>query len=212
MSDTRTPHDPGSHWDSRYEQFGAGGVAWFQPHAEVSLELIEAAGVGPSTPVVDVGGGSSRLVDDLLARGFDDITVLDVSRAALELTRQRLGHTEHVELVHADLLTWQPARRWGLWHDRAVFHFFTEAAERAIYLDRLSTALEFGGVFVLGTFASDAPDHCSGLPVNRYDPDSLATTIRAAIPGVVIQATRRETHTTPAGARQPFTWIVGSVP
>jgi len=205
------PRDPAHHWDDRYRQFGETDVSWFQPHPDVALELIEAAGIEPSTPVIDVGGGGSRLVDHLLARGFDDVTVLDVSRTALQLTRQRLDEPERVSWILADLRSWQPQRRWGLWHDRAVFHFFTHQADRTIYLDRLSKGLAPGGTFIIGTFAPDGPDHCSGLEVSRYDPDALADTILAALPKATIGAARCETHTTPTGARQPFTWLTGTV-
>ena len=134
------PHDPARHWDDRYECFGDVNVSWFQARPDTSLELIDALGVRPSAPVVDVGGGNSRLVDELVARGFEDVTVLDVSATALRLARRRVGDPDVVTWLRADILTWRPPRRWGLWHDRAVFHFLTEPADRATYLGNLERA------------------------------------------------------------------------
>jgi trans-aconitate methyltransferase len=175
----------------------------------VSLELIDQLGIDPTTAVIDIGGGSAPLVDELLARGFADVTVLDVSAAALDVARRRLGDAPAVTWVHTDLLTWTPTRRWALWHDRAVFHFLTEPADRHDYLRRLADALTSDGAFIVATFAPHGPDQCSGLPVSRYDAESLGDTITAAIPRATIVATRDEDHTTPAGATQPFTWIAG---
>ena len=109
-----------------------------------------------------------------------------------------------------DLLAWRPQRRWNLWHDRAVFHFFTEPADRATYLQRLTRALASNGSFIIATFAPEGPDHCSGLPVSRYDPRTLSDTILTNIPAATITASCQENHTTPSGAPQPFTWIVGT--
>jgi SAM-dependent methyltransferase len=203
--------DPARDWDDRYERVGDVQVSWFQARPETSLDLIDSLGVDPSTPVIDVGGGNSRLVDELARRGFDDVTVLDVSATALCISQRRLGLTNVVTWLRADVVTWRPERHWGLWHDRAVFHFLTEAADRATYLDNLQRALLPGGSFVIGTFAPDGPDHCSGLPVSRYDPGALSETVLAAVPGATVSAWRHETHLTPSGATQPFTWIAGSV-
>ena len=177
----------------------------------MSLELVGAVGADPSTGVIDVGGGSSRLVDELIDRGFADITVLDVSDAALELARRRLDDPAGVTWLRTDLLTWTPARRWGLWHDRAVFHFLTEPDDQATYLHHLARALTPNGSFIIATFAPDGPDHCSGLAVARYDPTSLGDAIGTALPAATITASRAETHTTPSGATQPFTWVAGTV-
>ena len=130
--------DPARYWDDRYERVGDVQVSWFQARPETSLDLIDALGVDPSTPVIDVGGGNSRLVDELARRGFDDVTVLDVSATALCISQRRLGDTDVVTWLRADVVTWRPERRWGLWHDRAVFHFLTDPADRATYLGNLA--------------------------------------------------------------------------
>ncbi len=210
MTAGTAPHDRARYWDERYEQIGDEQVSWHQARPNVSLELIDALGVDPSAAVIDVGGGSSRLVDELIDRGFTDVTVLDVSPAALDLARRRLDDPAIVTWVATDIFTWTPTRRWGLWHDRAVFHFITDPADRTTYLRRLAHALAPTGLFIIGTFASDGPDHCSGLPVSRYDKDELGDTILAAIPTATIAATHDETHTTPSGTTQPFTWIAGT--
>ena len=205
------PHDRARYWDERYEKTGDERVSWHQTRPNVSLELIDALGVRPSAGVIDVGGGSSRLVDELAARGFTDLTVLDVSPTALDIACRRLDQPARVSWLPADILTWTPTRQWDVWHDRAVFHFLTDAAERATYLRRLGYALAPAGVFIVGTFAQHGPDHCSGLPVVRYDKDELGKTILAAIPAATIVATRDETHTTPTGTTQPFTWVAGTM-
>ena len=141
---------------------------------------------------------------------FTDLTVLDVSPAALDIARRRLDHPDRVTWLPADILTWTPTRRWDLWHDRAVFHFLTDPADRATYLRRLAEALAPAGAFIVGTFADDGPDHCSGLPVSRYNAQELGDTIIASIPGARINTTCHEVHATPSGTAQPFTWIAGT--
>lgn len=210
MTADTAPQDRARYWDDRYEQLGDEHVSWHQARPNVSLELIDALGLDPSAGVIDVGGGSSRLVDQLLARGFTDLTVLDVSPAALDIARRRLANPPGVSWLSTDVLTWTPTRRWDLWHDRAVFHFLTDPAGRTTYLHRLAHALTPTGVFIIGTFANDGPDHCSGLQVSRYNKGELGDTILAAIPTATITATRDESHTTPTGTTQPFTWIAGT--
>lgn len=199
------------HWDDRYEQVGATHVSWFQSHPTMSLKLIDALGVDTSTAVIDVGGGGSPLARELVARGFDDVTVLDVSRTALDIARRSLDNPHGVTWLHADLLSWTPTRRWGLWHDRAVFHFLTAPADRATYLRHLAAALTANGTFIIATFAPGGPGQCSGLPVSRYDARTLTDTITTAVPAAAIIAAHDEIHTTPAGIDQPFTWIVGTL-
>ena len=211
MTQPPTSEDRARHWDGRYERVGDVQVSWFQARPETSLDLIDALGVDPSSPVIDVGGGNSRLVDELTRRGFNDITVLDVSATALCISHRRLEDCELVTWLRADVLTWRPETRWGLWHDRAVFHFLTAPADRATYLDNLRQSLLPGGSFVIGTFAPDGPDQCSGLPVSRFDPAALGDVLLAAVPTATISAWRHETHLTPSGATQPFTWIAGTV-
>jgi len=199
------PDDPARHWDGRYRGAGPTAVSWYQEHASVSVELIGALGLGPDAAVLDVGGGASPLVDDLLGQGYRDVTVLDVSAVALDAARARLGEPDGVTWVVHDLLTWSPARPWDLWHDRAVLHFLVDDTDRAGYATQLRRALNPGGGFVIGTFAPDGPAHCSGLPVRRYAPADLG----ALLGDVDVVAERREVHRTPGGAEQPFTWVAG---
>jgi SAM-dependent methyltransferase len=192
----------GGHWDAAYQGRGD-DVSWFQVEPQPSLDLIGELAAGPDTAIIDVGGGASMLVDRLAERGFIDLTVLDISQAALETGRRRLPGVP-VTWLRADLLTWLPQRRYGVWHDRAVLHFLTDPADRAVYLATLRAALEPGGAVVLGVFAPDGPASCSGLPVARYSPQELAGLLG---PAFTLVHTRGEEHTTPAGGHQPFTWL-----
>lgn len=195
-----------AHWDSSYRDRGAAGVSWFQSDPAVSLELIETLDVSADTAVVDIGGGASLLVDRLLASGFGDLTVLDVSEVALATARARLGAPPQVRWLCEDVLAWRPTRRYGLWHDRAVFHFLTDPAQRDTYVETLWSGIETGGAVIVGTFAADGPEFCSGLPVCRYTPEELADVLG---PRLAVSETARELHTTPAGVVQPFTWVAG---
>ena len=146
------------HWDAAYSTRGVDGVSWYQAVPEVSLELVDALDISRDAAVIDVGGGASFLVDELLARGFSDLTVLDLSVSALDATRQRLPADAPVRCVHADLLTWEPDRRYDLWHDRAVFHFLVAQSDRDRYVATLTRAVVPGGNVIVGTFAEDGPD------------------------------------------------------
>lgn len=179
-------------------------MSWFQPEPQLSLELIAALGVDKSAAVIDVGGGASCLVDHLVGDGWRDVSVLDVSAAALIAARGRLPSDAPVTWLHQDLLTWTPTRNYRLWHDRAVFHFLVDTAEQTAYLGVLHAAVEPGGAVILATFAPDGPERCSGLPVARYSTDDLATLIGD---GFEVVESRREEHTTPSGTCQPFTWV-----
>jgi rhodanese-related sulfurtransferase/SAM-dependent methyltransferase len=191
------------HWDRRYADAGATGVSWYQPEPAMSLALIGRLAVPRTAPVIDVGGGASLLVDELRARGYLDLSVLDVSSTALDIARHRLGDAAPVRWLCEDILNWQPQRRYGLWHDRAVFHFLTDAAEQTRYLDVMDQALGAGGALVMATFAVDGPERCSGLPVARYD----ASDLERLLDGFTVVDSRHEEHITPAGVIQPFTWI-----
>lgn len=193
--------DP-SHWESVHSTRGETEVSWFQASPDPSLDLIERAGVGPSASVIDVGGGASRLVDALLDRGFGSIAVLDLSPAALARSRARLGtRAAAVDWIVADATTWTPPATYDLWHDRAAFHFLTEAPQRAAYVERLRSALRSGGHAIVATFALDGPERCSGLPVVRYDGETLARTLG---PGFERLATVSDLHRTPSGGEQRF--------
>jgi SAM-dependent methyltransferase len=200
--------DRSRHWDAVYGRRGTTGVSWYQPVPSVSLELVAELGIPPATAVVDVGGGASGLARSLVERGFSDVSVLDVSSAALDAAREGIGQQRGVHWLQHDLLTWEPQGRYGLWHDRAVFHFLVDQQERDRYLDVLSGAVAPGGHVIIATFAPDGPQQCSGLPVARYGPDDLS---RVLGDRVDVLATRREEHVTPGGTIQPFTWIAGRV-
>lgn len=199
-----SPDDRQSHWDGRYVDVGAEDVSWYEPEPATSLELFDQAGVTTADSVIDVGGGASRLVDELVVRGLTDLAVLDVSQAALDIACQRLGDDAPVTWIHTDLLEWTPERTWTVWHDRAVFHFLTDPDDRAAYRALLQQVVQPGGLVVVGTFAADGPQSCSGLPVERYDADQLAAELGDQLRFV---ATTRTEHHTPGGAVQPFTWV-----
>lgn len=192
-----------THWDSIYSSTADSGVSWYQAEPRMSLDLIDALGIASDDGVIDVGGGASMLVDNLLARGFTDIGVLDVSEAALAVARGRLGEATGVQWLAQDLLTWQPTRRYRLWHDRAVFHFLVDATDQARYLRVLRDALDPGGAVILGAFAPEAPDRCSGLRVVRRDTRQLTDVLE----GFTVVDARTEEHSTPRGVRQPFSWV-----
>ena len=195
--------DDRRHWSGVYGTRAVDEVSWYQAVPTVSLELIAEAGVTDESAIIDVGGGASSLAGNLLGRGYRDLTVLDVSTAALTAARDHLRErAAEIRWIEADLLRWRPERAYDLWHDRAVFHFLTGRAEREGYLATLRAAL--APAVVIATFAADGPDHCSGLPTSRYDADHLA----AEFPGYELLASRREEHHTPAGAMQPFTWAL----
>jgi SAM-dependent methyltransferase len=179
-------------------------LSWYESVPSASLRLVRDA-VPPSASVVDVGAGAARLVDGLLSSGFDDLTVLDISRKALEEVQARLGErAASVDFLECDVLSWKPDRAFDLWHDRAVFHFVTEADERAQYVRAAERALSERGVLVLATFAEDGPEQCSGLPVARYSASALAD----AFPGLSLDRSERVEHVTPSGTVQPFTYVV----
>ncbi len=191
-----------AHWQSVYTSKADDSVSWFEAEPAVSLALIDLVGTPPDAAVIDVGGGASRLVDRLLERGFGDVTVLDLSAAALDVARARLGAgAARVQWIVGDVTTWEPARRYALWHDRAALHFLTDPADRAAYFARLRRALLPDGHAIIATFAPDGPARCSGLPVQRYDADSLGAALG---PEFELLDSRRHTHVTPAGVEQRF--------
>lgn len=191
-----------AHWDDVYRTKGETSVSWFQETPAPSLELMALVGATRRSAIIDIGGGASRLVDCLVSRGYEDVTVLDLSAAALTHARTRLGdRADRVAWIVADVTAWEPSRTFDVWHDRAAFHFLTEPADRAAYADRLRRALRHGGHAIIGTFAPDGPEKCSGLPVARHDATSLATLLGT---GFVLVDTRRHEHATPWGATQRF--------
>lgn len=191
-----------AHWQDVYQRKGEREVSWFEETPGVSLDLIRATGVKNDASIIDVGGGSSRLVDTLLAEGFGTVTVLDLSERALAVSRSRLGgRGASVRWIVADITSWQPGQVYDLWHDRAVLHFLTEAIDQAAYARCVRAAVRPGGHVIIGTFAPDGPDRCSGLPVVRYDAPSLAGLLGLSFK---LTETRAHDHRTPAGVVQRF--------
>lgn len=191
------------HWDAAYEQ-GHATRSWYQDRPTQSLTMLEQGGVAPSDSLLDVGGGASTLVDVLWADGWSDLTVLDVSTVALRTARARLGAAaDQVHWITAGLLIWRPERRYAVWHDRAVLHFFVTAEERTRYSEVLHEATGSGSVAVIGAFSPEGPPSCSGLPVSRYAVADLANLLGSRW---TLLASEREGHRTPAGRIQHFTW------
>ncbi len=158
------------HWDAVYRTKSITDVSWYEPHPDKSLELIRHSAIEPTDPIIDVGGGASFLVDDLIEAGYRDVTVLDVSAAVLDQLRERLGaQAPKVSLLHEDITAFEPGSRYALWHDRAVFHFLVEGGDRDRYVGALHRALRPGGHLVMATFGPSGPERCSGLPTRRYD-------------------------------------------
>jgi SAM-dependent methyltransferase len=190
------------HWEGVYSAKAEDEVSWFQAEPAQSLQFIRQCGAGRDAAIVDIGGGESRLVDRLLDAGYSDVSVLDLSARALEETRKRLGpRAAAVQWIAADITNWTPPRRYRLWHDRAVLHFLTGAEDRRAYARALLAAVEPGGCVVISTFALDGPERCSGLPVVRYSPETLAAELGAELRLV---ESAREEHRTPGGAIQRF--------
>lgn len=195
-----------SHWEDVYTAKAETAVSWYQRHAVQSLQMIAAAAPGRTVPVIDIGGGASTLVDDLLAEGFGDITVLDVAEAALAKSKARLGVAENkVSWIVADITQWKPPRHYRVWHDRAVFHFLTDTPRQDAYVAALEAATEPGATAIVATFALDGPEKCSGLPVQRYSPQTLAARLGRSF-RLIDEA--RETHRTPGGSEQHFSYAV----
>ena len=195
-----------AHWEDVYIRKGENEVSWFQENPALSLELIEDLGGAVDTAIIDVGGGTSRLADALVRKGFQTVTVLDLSEAAVTATKVRLGDlAEQVRWIVADATTWHPTETYDIWHDRAAFHFLTDEQDRAAYIARMRQSLKTGGHAVIATFALDGPERCSGLPVVRYSPESLARTLGGDFSLI---GTRDHAHTTPWGAVQSFQFSI----
>lgn len=199
-----------AHWENVYTTKGENEVSWFQQSPAPSLDLIVQAGATLESAIIDIGGGASRLVDKLVEQGFEDVTVLDLSAAALAAARSRLeshpgAGAQRVNWIVADATRWEPARAYDIWHDRAAFHFLTDAGDRAAYIARLRRGLRIGGHAIIATFAPDGPEKCSGLPVARYDGASLGQTLGAAFELI---HTERHQHATPWESRQSFQFSI----
>ena len=196
------------HWSAVYEQKAVDAVSWYQAAPGVDLAMIRAAALPAGARVIDVGGGASMLVDALLDDGLEP-TVLDIAAPALAATRARLGdRASRARFVVADATAWTPDAAYALWHDRAVFHFLVDEPAREAYGRALAAALAPAGHVVVGTFAPDGPERCSGLPVRRWGPDELAAELsRASGRDLEKVQTATERHRTPWGSEQSFAFV-----
>ena len=199
------------YWDDVYTTRGSDRVSWFRPHLDRSLAFLDAANIARSASVIDVGGGASTLVDDLLDRGYSNVTVLDVSEVALEAARMRLGErAERVRWIRGDVTEVQlPSRAYDFWHDRAVFHFLRDPVVRSRYVDAVRRSLKPGGHIVVATFGPHGPEKCSGLEVLRFTPEALHAEFGSDFARI---ASSTEMHTTPWGAEQEFVYCYCRLP
>jgi SAM-dependent methyltransferase len=195
--------DTKSHWDSVYRTKQPNEVSWYRPHLEISLQLIDDAAPNRNAKIIDVGGGESTLVDDLLARAYRNVSVLDVSPAALQVTKDRLGASANqVNWLRGDITTFGFSRHhFDVWHDRAVFHFLTDAKDRVAYVRQVAHAVKPGGHVIVATFGPEGPTMCSGLDIVRYDANALHGEFGA---GFRLVKHFTELHKTPAGSIQQF--------
>lgn len=191
------------HWEQVYAGKPPDRLGWYKPRLSTSLEWITALEPGPDAAIIDVGGGASTLVDDLLDRHYSTVTVLDLAAPALDLIKARLGsRSTAVNWLCGDITELElPENAFDIWHDRAVFHFLTEPGDRQRYLNNLCRALRPGGFVVIGTFAPEAPPRCSGLPVQRYDLELLQETLGDAFE---LRRHQKEMHVTPGGVEQMY--------
>lgn len=192
-----------AHWENVYQTKAVDEVSWYRPHLEVSLRLVEQASSDTRAAVIDVGGGEATLVDDLVARGYGDVTVLDISAAAIAVAKSRLGPAgASVHWITGDITTTPlKAARYDVWHDRAVFHFLTSADDRAAYVRQVARSVRVGGHVIVGTFGPDGPETCSGLDVVRYDAEHLHDEFG---PKFRLLDSVTELHETPWGTPQQF--------
>lgn len=192
------------HWDSVYGTRQLDELSWYQDEPTMSLELIRSLRPRPAS-MIDIGAGASQLADCMVEDGLDRVTVLDISHEALAAVSERVGEHPSISMVVADITDWNPQQTWDVWHDRAVFHFLTEPADRESYTSTAARAVASQGVAVVGCFAPGGPTQCSGLPVVQYGPDDLAAQFA---PAFVLERFEHEIHHTPNGHTQPFTWVV----
>ena len=194
------------HWNAVYREKPADTVSWYQARPATSLDIITRAAPSPDARIIDIGGGASSLVDHLLDAGYRHLSVLDIAESALAAARERIGQRDAKVTWHAEnITTWMPTTRYDVWHDRAVFHFLTEATDRRAYRQTLEQALRPGGHAVIATFAMDGPEKCSGLPVQRYDAARLLGEIGQ---NFELLEQRDESHQTPGGNTQAFGYFL----
>lgn len=196
--------DRKTHWDNIYSSRAPHQLSWYQAHPEISLRLIADSGIAKDAALIDIGGGASLLVDKLVGAGYAKVTVLDVSPAAIAAAQARLGwRAGEVRWLAQDVTAFAPPEKYALWHDRAVFHFLAEPADRLAYLAAAQAALPPGGQLIIATFAPDGPEKCSALPVVRYDAQSLAKEVGE---NFELLESCGETHLTPGGVKQSFSY------
>jgi len=192
------------HWDTIYQTKKFTEVSWYQPKPEVSLDYIAELNLKKNVPIIDVGGGDSFLVDFLLAEGYTEITVLDISEKALERAKARLGkQAEKVTWLVADVANFKPTAKYELWHDRAAFHFLTHEEEISNYLDTMKNAIIDNAYVILGTFSKNGPEKCSGLPIKQYAIEDMQKLLPSPFR---IIACENMDHFTPSGGAQNFTF------
>lgn len=194
-----------NHWNNIYSTKSSEKVSWFQDHANQSLNLISETGVEKTASIIDVGGGASTLVDDLLKNGYENLTILDISESALGVAKNRLGESgKNIKWLVGDITEINlPKQNYDVWHDRAVFHFLNEKEQRISYIKNVFNSLKPGGHIIVSTFAEDGPLQCSGLPVSRYSADELHAEFGNKFKLI---AHNKEKHITPAGNVQMFVY------
>jgi ubiquinone/menaquinone biosynthesis C-methylase UbiE len=199
--------DVKSHWENVYATKASDTVSWYRPHLDTSLALIEKIAAPRSTSLIDVGGGASTLVDDLLGHGYQKISVLDVSATAIEVAKRRLGSTaEKVDWIVGDITqVCLPSNTFDLWHDRAVFHFLRSQKDRSAYVRQVAKAVRCSGHALVGAFGPEGPTKCSGLDAMRYDAESLHAEFGAHFK---LLESLQEIHQTPFGTKQQFVYCL----
>lgn len=199
--------DARAHWDTVYRTKAPDAVSWYRPHLDTSIDLITRVAPDISAAIIDVGGGESTLVDDLLARGYRDVSVLDISPTAIEVARKRIGEAaRQVAWIVADITQVElPNKRYDLWHDRAVFHFLTRQDQRTAYVQQVAASVKVGGHVIVATFGPEGPTQCSSLDVVRYD----SQTLHAEFGGHFrLMQSAAELHQTPFGTTQQFVYCL----
>ncbi|HEY5103708.1 MAG TPA: class I SAM-dependent methyltransferase [Acidimicrobiales bacterium] len=202
-AESENSSDRRSHWDTVYQGSEPEARSWYQSEFSVPLSLFATLGVSTSSAVLDVGGGETKFVDLLIAKGFSDVTVLDISEVALRTSKGRMAREHGVAWVNEDILAWQPKRRYDVWHDRAVFHFLS-GRDVDFYREQLLRSLNANGTVVLATFALEGPEYCSGLAVTRYGCEEIEAFLGEEFD--VVEC-KKELHTMPNSSIQPFTWV-----
>jgi len=198
--------DKPTYWNKVYEAKGENAVSWFQSNPEPSLELIRRYAPDRLAAVIDIGGGASRLIDHLAANGFSSLTVLDISSEAIAIARHRIGDNAYaIKWINSDVTQWSSNDVYDVWHDRAVFHFLTDRHDQAAYIQSLKRALKAGGYLVIGTFALDGPEKCSGLPVMKHSPETLHNLFGKEFHLLYSQ---KHLHQTPSQSFQNFQYCV----